>query len=147
MKTHLIVAATLSIAVASGAATAAGGSYTGNYKVMLTNDVYPNNTGYNGHGPNTTHCISLTDDGSVGWTHSGYAELDHNGNASGQFAVIGPTIVIYVYTLGSGEEPASLVFTTTAKNGTIGKKGAYDGIQGSASFDAADAAFGKNGSC
>jgi hypothetical protein len=146
MKTFLTLAA-LSMAVWTGAATAASDSYTGNWKVMLTDDVYPNNTGYNGHGPNTTHCITLTDDGSTGWPHSGAAELDHSLSASGQFAVIGPTIVIYVYTLGSGEEPASLVFTTTAKNGTIGKKGAYDEVQGGESYDAADAAFGKNGSC
>jgi hypothetical protein len=61
--------------------------------------------------------------------------------------VIGPVIVIYIDTVGSGEEPASLVFTATAKNGEIAKKGAYDEVQGGTSYDAANAAFGKNGSC
>jgi hypothetical protein len=147
VKTPLIALAGLSIAVSSGAATAGSGSYSGNYKVELTNDVYLNNTGYNGHGANSTHCIALTDDSSVGWPHSGYAVLDGNSNTSGQFSVIGPTIVIYVDIPGSGYEPASIVFTTTAKDGVIGKKGAYDEIQGGESYDAADATFGKPGSC
>ena len=109
--------------------------------------MYPNNSGYNGHHANSTHCIALTDNGGVGWTHSGYAVLDNNANTSGQFSVIGPTIVIYVDTLGSGEEPASIVFTATAKNGKIAKQGAYDEIQGGESYDAADAAFAKTGGC
>ena len=147
MKTLLTLAAALSVAASTGTVMAGSDSYTGNYKVALTNDVYPNNTGYNGHHGNSTHCISLTDDGTVGWPHSGYAVLDNNANTSGQFSVIGPTIVIYLDTTGSGDEPASIVFTAAAKNGDIGKSGAYDEIQGGASYDAADATFGKKGSC
>jgi hypothetical protein len=73
--------------------------------------------------------------------------LDHSFNSSGQFAVIGNTILIYVYTLGSGQEPASLVFSGHARNGEIGKKAAFDNLQGGESFDAADATFGEKGSC
>jgi hypothetical protein len=145
MKTLLTLAAALSMAVGTGAAMAASGSYTGNYKVSLTHDVFPNTTGYNGHGPNSTHCIALSDDGSVGWPHSGYAILD--GQYEGQFSVIGPTILIYLDITGSGEEPASLTFSTRARDGTIGAKGAFDDIQGGYSYDAADATFGTKGSC
>ena len=60
---------------------------------------------------------------------------------------INNTIVICIDTVGSGEEPASLVFTGAARNGAIGKKGAYDEIQGGTSYDADDATFGTNGSC
>ena len=144
MKTLLALAAALSISVWTGAATASG-IYTGNYKVTLTHDVFPNNTGYNGHGPNSTHCIALTDDGSVGWPDSGYAVID--GQHEGQFAVIGPTILIYLDIIGSGEEPADLTFTATARDGDIGRKGAYSEIQGGYSYDAADATFGTKGSC
>ena len=92
-------------------------------------------------------CIALTDDGSVGWTHSGYAVMDNNIDTSGQFSVINHTILIYIDTVGSGEEPASLVFSAEAKDGQIGKKGAYDDIQGGTSYDADEAAFGVKGSC
>lgn len=134
-------------AMSASTAIADGDSYTGNFAVKLTHDVFPTNQGYNGHGPDSTHCLSLTDDGSIGWPHSGFAVLDNDINSSGQFAVIGHTIVIYVFTLGSGQEPASLLFTANARNGEIGKKGAFDNIQGGASFDAADATFGEKGSC
>jgi hypothetical protein len=145
MKTLLTVAAALSMSVWAGAAAAASDSYTGNWKVSLTDDVYLNNTGYNGHGPNSEHCIALTDNGSVGWLHSGFAVLD--GQYDGQFSVIGPSILIYLDTTGSGEEPASLTLTTKASDGHIGKNGAYDEIQGGTSYDAADATFGTKGSC
>lgn len=146
MRTLAAVAA-LSAALSAGAAPAESASYTGNWQVKLTNDVFPTTLGYTGHGPDSTHCISLTDDGSVGWRHSGYAMLDHSFNSSGQFAVIGNTILIYVYTLGSGQEPASLVFSGHAKNGEIGRKAAFDNIQGGESSDAADATFKAKGSC
>lgn len=144
MKTMLTLAAALSMAVSANAAMASG-SYTGNWKVALTHDVFPNNTGYNGHGPNTTHCIALTDDGSIGWPDSGYAVMD--GQYEGQFSVIGHTIVIYLDIIGSGQEPADLTFSATARDGSIAKKGAYDEIQGGYSYDAADATFGTKGSC
>jgi hypothetical protein len=142
-----IAAAAMSLALAAGSAMAGSGSYSGNWQVKLTHDVYVNNTGYNGHGANRTYCITLTDDGTVGWPHSGYAVLDNNPNNNGQFSVIGDTILIYLDTTGSGEEPASLVFTAAAKDGNIAKKGAYDEIQGGTSYDADDATFGTNGSC
>ena len=147
MKTPIALAAALSTTIFAGAATAGTVSYTGNYQVSLTHDVYLTSQGYTGHGPNTTHCLALTDDGSVGWPNSGYAVLDNDLNTSGQFAVIDHTIIIYVYTIGSGQEPASLTFSTTARDGIIGQKGAFDEIQGGTSYDADKATFGAKGSC
>jgi len=143
----LAAIASLSAIVSANAAAAGDISYTGNWPVKLTHDVFLTAEGYTGHGPNTTHCISLTDDGSVGWPHSGFAVLDNDINSSGQFAVIGHTILIYIFVLGSGQEPASLVFSANARNGDIGKKGAFDNIQGGTSFDAADATFGQKNGC
>ncbi|HTT84777.1 MAG TPA: hypothetical protein VMF67_14970 [Rhizomicrobium sp.] len=145
MKMLFACAAILSMA--AGTAMAASGGYTGSWKVHLTHDVYVTSEGYNGHGPNTTHCIALTDDGSVGWTHSGYAVLDHNTNTSGQFAVIGPIILIYIEAPGSDASIASYVFSATASSGQIGKKGAFDYIEGGESTDADDATFDANSSC
>ena len=144
MKMLLALAAAIPMVVSTCAATMAQ-SYTGKWKVNLTHDVFPTTAGYNGHGPNSTHCIALTDDGSVGWPHSGAAVLD--GQYDGQFAVIGPTVLIYLETVGSGQELASLTFSAVANNGDIGKKGSYDNIQGGFSYDAAAATFGAKGSC
>ncbi|HEY3639226.1 MAG TPA: hypothetical protein VGK90_13845 [Rhizomicrobium sp.] len=147
MRNQLLMASALFAAISFSVAPAASQSYSGTYKVRLTHDVYVNNTGYNGHGPNTTHCIALTDDGSVGWTHSGYAVMDNDTNTSGQFSVIGPTILIYISGPGSNYSIASYVFTASAKDGQIGKHGGFDYIEGGESYDADDATFGTNGSC
>lgn len=147
MNRPLALAAALTMAMPAGVSMAASGSYTGNWQVKLTHDVYLNSTGYNGHGPNTRHCISLTDDGNVGWPHSGYAVLDNNTNTSGQFAVIGPTILIYIEAPGSDESIASYVLSSTARNGEIGEHGSYDYIEGGTSYDADKATFGTNNSC
>ncbi|HEY1637508.1 MAG TPA: hypothetical protein VGF62_03210 [Rhizomicrobium sp.] len=143
----VVAIASLFALVSASAATAADISYTGNWPVKLSHDVFLTTNGYTGHGPNSTHCLALTDDGSVGCPHSGFAVLDNNINSSGQFAVIGHTILIYIYTLGSGQEPASLVFSTDARNGIIGKRAAFDNVQGGTSFDAADATFGQKNGC
>jgi len=147
MKTLTTLAAALLMAVSAGTAMAGGDSYTGNWRVHLTHDVYVTTQGYNGHGPNTTHCLTLTDDGSIGWPHSGYAVLDNNPNTSGQFSVIGPTILIYITAQGSNESIASYVFSSTASNGKIGEHGDFDYIEGGYSYDADKATFGANGSC
>ena len=147
MKMLPVFASILPLVIGAGAATASSGSFSGNYQVKLTHDVYLTTQGYTGHGPDSTHCLAISDDGSVGWPNSGYAVLDNDLNTSGQFAVIDHTIIIYVYTIGSGQEPASLTFSTTARDGIIGQKGAFDEIQGGTSYDADKATFGAKGSC
>jgi hypothetical protein len=146
MKMLVLAGAAASI-LSANAALAGGGSYTGNWQVRLTHDVYVTNLGYTGHGPNSTHCVSLTDDGSIGWPHSGFAELDGNANSSGQFSVIGNTIMIYFDASGGEGETASIVLSGTAKNGVIDNRGAYDYLVAGESFDADKASFGSKGSC
>lgn len=141
------LAAVLAAALSAGSVLAAGVSYTGNWQVHLTDDVYVTSNGYTGHGPDTTHCVSLTDDGSIGWKHSGYAVLDGNANTSGQFSVIGDSIMIYFEASGGEGELATITLSGTAKNGVIGKHGAYEYLGGGESFDADKAAFGSKGSC
>jgi hypothetical protein len=143
----LATAAALAAAVSASAAMAGSAGYTGNWRVHLTDDVYVTTQGYTGHGPNSTHCLALTDDGSVGWAHSGYAVMDNDINTSGQFAVIGPVILIYIYAPGSDESIASYVFSSTASNGKIGERGAFDYIEGGESADADKAKFEPTGSC
>jgi hypothetical protein len=145
VKTLLACATALSMVAWASAARADSGSYTGNWKVELTHNVEVNTNGYHRKGPNTTHCMALTDNGTVGWPHSGDALLDSQ--YYGQFQVIGRNMLIFVEVIGSGEEVASWTFSSTATNGTIGKSGAFDYIQGGESYDSANAAFGTKGSC
>jgi len=147
MKKLPVFASILPLALWAGGAAAGGGSYTGNYKVTLTHDVYLTTKGYTGHGPNSTHCLALTDDGNVGWMHSGYVVIDNNDNTSGQFAVINNTILIYVAAQGSDESIASYVFSASARDGKIAAHGAFDYIEGGTSYDADKVAFGARGSC
>jgi hypothetical protein len=103
-----LVTAVPAICVA-GAATAGNGSYSGTWRVALTGNMYVTNDGYR-HGPNSTHCVTLTDD-------------------------------------GSGDEPASWVFSTTASGGTIAPSGAYDELQDGESYVVARATFAARGAC
>jgi len=145
MKTILTCAAALSMAAWAGAAMARSFSYTGTYKVALTNDVFVNSTGYHRHGPDSTHCLALTDDGSAGWKHSGYVLVDSQ--YYGQFQVIGRSILIFVDMIGSGEEPATWAFTSIASKGDIDTNGGFDYVQGGTSYNSADATFGTRGTC
>src|SRR6516165_1933987 len=62
MKTLLALAAALPLAISTNAALGnTAFSYSGNWKISLTHDVFPNTTGYHGHGPDTTHCVELAD--------------------------------------------------------------------------------------
>src|ERR1700679_3058218 len=130
MKISFFAVALAAIALSANSVSAANVSYTGNWQVHLTDDVYVTSQGYNGHGPDTTHCVSLTDDGTVGWKHSGYAELDGTPHTSGQVSIIGNTIMIYFEASGGEGELATITLSGTAKNGTIGERGAYEYLDG-----------------
>jgi len=144
MKVLAMIAA-LSAAVAANAATADSSSYTGNWQITLTHDLYLTTKGYTGHRPKSTHCVVLTDGLNFGRPHSGSAVLDRQ--YEGDFQVINGNIVIFLDVQGSGEEPASATFTARARDGNIDQNGAYDIIQGGTSYELANATFGANGSC
>jgi hypothetical protein len=159
MRTILVCAAALSISAWESAAMADSFSYTGNWQVELTHNVEVSNTGYHRRGPNTTHCVALTDDGTVGWTHcvaltdDGTVGWPHSGEvlldkqSYGEFQVIGRNLVIFVQVVGSGEEVASWTFSSTVRNGNIDANGAFDYIQGGESYASANATFATRGSC
>jgi hypothetical protein len=125
MKKRLMLAGILSGALSANAAMAGGANYNGNWPVTITGS-----RSFNG-----AHCLELTD---------GSALLDST--YFGAFQVIGRTILVYLDITGSGEEPASLVFSSPASKGNIGK-GAFDFIQGGTSYDSGKEAFGTKGGC
>jgi hypothetical protein len=119
-------AATLCVALSANAAMASNASYNGNWPITITDSQE-----FNG-----SHCVALSAGGG--------AILD--GTYYGGFQVINRVIVVYLDITGSGEEPASLVFSSPAKNGNIGK-GAFNFIQGGYPYDSGKEIFGTKGGC
>ena len=95
--------------------------------------------------PNSTHCVVLTDDGIEGRTHSGFVQVD--GQYDGQFQVTGQTILISVGVVGSGEEPATWMFASAARDGTIAARGTFENVQGGEYYVVANATFTARGGC
>ena len=89
-------------------------SFTGNYPATVTQSQRNNGT----------YCISLTDDGSYGFPHSGKAVLNGQNNPyGGYFTVVdGLITVTFTYPSGAGDCCDFQVFTARAsKDGHIGK--------------------------
>jgi hypothetical protein len=109
------------LAIASFALTTSAAmaqSYTGNWPATVTQSQRSNGT----------YCVSLTDDGSYGWPHSGEAVLNGQQDPyGGYFTVIdGLITVTFTYPSGEGDCCSFQVFTARAnKSGHIGK-GAFN---------------------
>jgi hypothetical protein len=88
-------------------------SYTGNWRATVTQSQRSNGT----------YCVTLTDDGSYGFPHSGEAVLNGQNNPyGGYFSVVdGLMTVTFTYPSGEGDCCAFQVFTAHANNGKIGK--------------------------
>lgn len=90
----------LPLAAFSGAAFA--GAYSGNYMLTVTKSVPAAFEG-------ATRCITLTDDGSLGWKHSGPATIANGSHMNmGQFEQVGH--VLFATFL---EKHSSLVLSAT----------------------------------
>ena len=111
-------------------------SYSGSWPVTVT---------HSGHS-NGTYCLTLTDNGSDGWPHSGPASVVIGSlNATGSFQLINNTLVATISVEGYGQN-AALLFIASASRGSIGQgvfEDAYDGQD----FDSGALAFGMKGGC
>src|SRR5437016_8664538 len=116
MKMLAIVAA-LSAIVLAGAAAA--GTYSGNWPLTVTHSARSNGT----------YCLTLTDDGSLGWPDSGEASLDSQniGQLYGTFQLIGNLLTATIEDPGESGQNAGLVFVARANNGSVGN-GVYDDV-------------------
>ncbi len=110
-------------------------SYTGNWPATVTQSQRSNGT----------YCVTLTDDGSYGWPHSGEAKLNgQNGPYPGYFTVINGLITVtFTYPSGEGDCCDFFVFTARASNRNIGK-GAFNYL---GLTDNGLVAFGKKDGC
>src|SRR5437016_14429711 len=130
----LLPFAALSMAVSAGASIA--GTYSGNWPVTVTRSQYANGT----------YCVTLTNDGSIGWPHSGEALLvsKTTGTLYGTFQLIAHLLTVTIEDPGESGQNAGLVFVAHAANGNIGK-GIYDEVYGGEEFDSGEGAFGTKG--
>jgi hypothetical protein len=116
MTRHIRRLIAIALAIAAFALTtsaAVAQSYTGNWPVTVTQSQRDNGT----------YCVSLTDNGSGGFPHSGEAVLNGQNNPyGGYFTVVdGLITVTFTYPSGEGDCCSFLVFTAHANNGKIGK--------------------------
>jgi hypothetical protein len=151
-RTLITVAVATALAVPAAAAVARGynpamarifspsatRSYTGNWPVTVTHS----------RGANGTGCLTLTDNGSLGWRHSGQASLIFGSLKFpfGTFQLIDSNLVATIESQGGSGQNEGLVFAASAGNGNIGK-GFYEGVYGGEEIDSGVLTFGTKGGC
>ncbi|MGC1373773.1 MAG: hypothetical protein WA824_16680 [Candidatus Sulfotelmatobacter sp.] len=124
------------VAFALASSPAMAQSYTGNWPATVSQS----------HRANGTYCITLTDDGSLGWPHSGEATLvPAQGTDFGTFQVIDGVLMVTFTQPGGTAENGALLFIASASDGRIGK-GAYEQFYGT-EIDSGVLVFGAKGGC
>jgi len=88
-------------------------SYTGNWPATVTKSQRDNGK----------DCVTLTDDASYGWPHSGPAKLNGQQDPYGAYFTVinGLITVTFISPSGEGDCCDFFVFTAPASNGQIGK--------------------------
>jgi len=92
-------------------------SYSGNWPATVTHSQHSNGT----------YCLTLTDNGTLGWPHNG-------------------TLVVTIEEEGGTGQNAGLVFSASAGHGDIGK-GVYEDVFGGEEFDSGVLVFGVKDGC
>lgn len=127
--------AILAFALTPSAATAQ--SYSGNWPATVTHS----------RGSNGTYCLTLTDNGTVGFPHSGPASVViGDATLSGTFQLIDGLLVVTIESPSDTGQNAGLVFTAHASNGDIGK-GVYEVVFGGEELDSGALAVGVKNEC
>jgi hypothetical protein len=139
----VLAAAALAIAAfAFAPSTATAQSFSGSY--LLTWNI---TVGFAG---THTYCLTLTDNGSGGFPHSGPATVTGNyvidPSAEGSFAVINNELVVTFYIPGGEAEVGEVTFVAPANKGNIGDGFGEYGAAG-AFTDLGTLTVGKAGSC
>jgi hypothetical protein len=135
----LMATALAIVAFALTPSAAMAQSFSGSYALTETHVQF-------GFG-NSSYCLTLTDNGTLGFPHSGPATVtgESVGSVSGDFEVIN-NILVATFTISGDEgETAGLVFVGRASNGNIGNGFAED-VSGAENI-AGELAFGAKNSC
>jgi len=132
---RFIATASAIVAFALIASAAMAQSYTGNWPATITKSQRDNGK----------NCVSLTDDGSYGWPHSGPAELNGTEDPYGAYFTVieGLMTVTFISPSGEGDCCDFFTFTAPASDGHIGK-GAFNYF---GPGDNGIVTFGKKNAC
>jgi hypothetical protein len=133
MKMLFILGAAFAVTVSTTASMAASGSYTGTWPLTITNGQYLNGT----------YCLTVTDDGSEGWKHSGSATIPEY--TYGVFQVINGKFMADIVVPAEGQNEV-LLFTASGRNGSI-SNGAAQQISGGEPLYAGVMTVGAKNSC
>jgi hypothetical protein len=137
MKALLAIAAALPMVMLANEAAAQ--SYSGTWKLTVTHSRHADGT----------YCLTLNDDGSLGWPHSGEASLSGQGLGGnlpyGDFQLIRHTMMVSIDSPAGTGVDTTLIFTARSANGSIGT-GAFEDAYGE-TIDSGVVAFGAQGSC
>jgi len=128
----LALAATIATALSASAAMAGSGSYSGNWLVTVSHALRSDGT----------YCLTLTDDGSDQFRHSGEA-TSTNFTDEGTFQVINGLLVATIPAGTGTGELESFIFTGRATNGNI-SAGEYEEAYGD-EVDSGVTKFTRNG--
>jgi hypothetical protein len=131
MKILLAIAAIASLVVSASAAMAQ--SFSGKWPLTGTKSIFENGT----------YCLTVTDNGSEGWPHSGSATIAQE--PCGFFQVIKGKFVADIVVPLQGQNGV-LLFTSAGRNGIIGS-GAVVLIEGGEPLDSGEMLVGKKGRC
>jgi hypothetical protein len=96
---------------------------------------------------NGSYCLTLKDDGSLGYRHSGAASLVV-GNQKfpyGTFQIINHVLVATIEVQGYGQN-AAFLFITPVNHGSL-KNGVYEDAYGGEDFDSGALSFGAKNGC
>jgi hypothetical protein len=134
---RILIAAALPIIVFALTPSAAmAQSYSGNWPATVSHSQH-----FNG-----TYCLALTDDGKLGWPHSGEASLVPQGNTySGTFQLIDGALTITIPVPTGTAELESFLYIASASGGRIGR-GVFEEAYGS-EIDSGVLVFGEKGGC
>lgn len=131
---RILVAVAAVMVVAAAPSTAMAQGYTGKWPVTISRS----------HHSDGSYCLTLSDNGSGGFRHSGSASLGGSLNF-GTFQVINHDLVATIEAQGYGQN-AGLVFIGRANGGSIGN-GFFEDVYGGEDFDSGALTFGMKGGC
>jgi len=136
MRILSTLAAALALLLAGSAAMAGG--YSGNWPLTVSHSEHADGS----------YCLTLIDNGSLGWPHSGQASLTGaDGDLPyGTFQVINGSLVATIQSEGNSGQNAGLVFSASASNDTI-TRGNFDEVYGGEELESGALKVGAKGGC
>src|SRR5580698_2132900 len=133
----ILAVATISVALFADAAIANGTSYSGTYPLNITGSGV-----WGGF-----YCLTLKDNGALGWSHSGKATLEGSEVilSDGTFEVIERTLLVSIPAPGGKNGHNSLIFVAKSPHDNPGR-GEFEEVYGKA-FATGTIMFGAKGGC